>query len=206
LGRRKGQGRGRLSTIDLLPPEATPDIQWAVDELLAKERTQVDILEEFNQRLAVLGLEPISVGAFSRHSMRIAAQTRRMKEAQDITTAIASRFGPDNADRMTTGLVAILKQAVFEIGETGKHDPENILFLARSLQALVGAQKTSADVRRLAEKELDAKLKATAKAVDSIAKEKGLTRETIDAIKGTILGVKAGARAKPAEVPHVASS
>lgn len=190
MARRKGQGRGRLSTIDLLPPEATPDIQWAVDELLDGKRTQVDILAEFNERLGKLGIEPVSVGAFSRHSMRIAAQTRRMKEAEQITFAIASRFGPENADKMTTGLVAILKNALFEVGETGRQDPENLLFLARSLQALVGAQKTSGDVRRLAQKEMDAKLKSTAKAVEAIVKDKGMTRETVEAINRTILGVR----------------
>lgn len=185
------QGRGRLSSIDILPAEATPDVQWAVDELLANERPQADILAEFNERLAAIGCGPISSSAFNRHSMRLAATTRRMKETQEITRAITARLGPDSGDSMTVGLAMLLKQAAWDLGESGKLDPESLMFLSRSLQSVVGAQKTSAELRRAAQVETEQKLKEAAKAVKAIGKERGLSKETIDAVSAGILGVTA---------------
>ena len=188
--RRKGEGRGRLSAIDMLPEIAGPDIQWAVDELIASQRPQTEILAEFNERLAAIGLGPISSSAFNRHSLRLAATTRRMKETQDITRAITDRLGPDAGDSMTVGLATLLKQAAWDLGESGKLDPESVMFLSRSLQAVVGAQKTSADVRRAAQAELETKLKKASEAVKVVGRERGLTQDTIDAISAGILGVK----------------
>ncbi|NDW04060.1 DUF3486 family protein [Jiella pacifica] len=187
--RRKGEGRGRLSAIDMLPEIAGPDIQWAVDELIASQRPQTEILAEFNERLAAIGLGPISSSAFNRHSLRIAATTRRMKETQEVTRAITDRLGPDSGDQMTVGLAVLLKQAAWDLAEQGRLDPENVMFLSRSLQAVVGAQKTSADVRRAAQAEMQKKLDQAADAFEKVAGEKGFSAETVEAIKARILGV-----------------
>lgn len=189
MARRKGQGRGRLSSIDLLPDEATSHVQWAVDELLANERPQNDILDEFNERLAAVGCKPVSASAFNRHSMRLAATTRRMKETQEITRAITERLGPNAGDQMTIGLATLLKQAAWDLAERGELDPENVMFLSRSLQSVASAQKTSADLRRATQAEVDAKLKKAAEAVQAVAKERGLTQDTIDIISQGIMGV-----------------
>ncbi len=44
-------GRGRLSSLDLLPEEARDDLIWAIGELKKRERPQADIHFEFNDRL-----------------------------------------------------------------------------------------------------------------------------------------------------------
>lgn len=191
MGRRKRQGRGRLSSIDLLPDEAAPDVQWAVDELLANKRPQSEILAEFNTRLGDLGIEPVSSSAFNRHSVRLAALTRKMTETQNVTDAIAARMGPDKADNLTVGLVTLLKQSIFELRETGEIDAESLMFLAKSTQALVSAQKQSADLRRAQQAEIETRLKQAAKAVEAVGKERGLTPETIEKISAGILGVTA---------------
>lgn len=40
-------GRGRLSSFDLLPPEAENIVAWAASELADREKTQTDIYAEF---------------------------------------------------------------------------------------------------------------------------------------------------------------
>lgn len=42
--------RGQLSSLDLLPDEAQDDLVWAIGELNRRQRTQTDILFEFNDR------------------------------------------------------------------------------------------------------------------------------------------------------------
>ena len=78
------EGRGRLSSIDLLPEEAQDDILWALGELNQRQRTQADILFELNDRLEAKGFEAISKSAFNRNSTKLAARSRRIAERQQI--------------------------------------------------------------------------------------------------------------------------
>ena len=50
------EGRGRLSSIDLLPDEAEPEVVWALEQLRDRKLPQTAILAEFNERLADKGI------------------------------------------------------------------------------------------------------------------------------------------------------
>lgn len=104
-------GRGRLSSIDLLPAEADEAVQWALQALSEKQFSQAMILERFNEMLAELDppCGPISRSAFNRHSMRFAAQARRLTEAREAASALAERL-----DDMPAGDVGLM------LGETIK--------------------------------------------------------------------------------------
>ena len=52
-------GRGRLSSIELLPDEAEPDIVWANEQLRERTMPANAILTEFNKRLADRGIGSI---------------------------------------------------------------------------------------------------------------------------------------------------
>ncbi|TFF20527.1 DUF3486 family protein [Jiella endophytica] len=181
--------RGRLSSIDLLPPEADPIVQWAVEELQARERTQADILFEMNDRLEAIGCEAISSSAFNRYSTRLAATTRRLQETRDIAKAVTERLGPDRADDITIMLVEMIKSSVYSILETGNVDTQGVMFLANAVKSALAAQKVSADARRIAHSEMQKKLDEAAKAVEEVGGEKGFSAETVEAIKARILGV-----------------
>lgn len=147
--------RGRLSSIDQLPPEADADIQWATQLLLKKERTQADILFELNDRLSVIGVDPISSSAFNRFSTRKANLTRRLEESRAIAKAVSEAIGPEHADDMTVMLVQLLKQASLELMEHGNLNSKAIMELSRSLSSLVSAQSKSGEVRRNDQTEID---------------------------------------------------
>ena len=187
-GKRR-QGRGRLSTIDLLPDEAQPDVEWALEELRERKMHQTDILREFNRRLDACGIEPISKSAFSRYAVRKAIQFRKLDEARRISGELVEALGADGADDLTIAVGEMLKLSAMQILEGGEHSPKDIMELARAIQAATGAQKTSAEHRRRMEERLAEKLD---EAVDSVAKVKGITAETAEAIKAQIRGVKAG--------------
>lgn len=189
------KGRGRLSGIDLLPDEASEIVAWAARELAARQRTETDIYAEFCQKLADLRDEhglyfaTPSRSAFNRHSIALAGMTRRLEQTRQIAEAISDRFDAETSDDLTLMAAEAIKSLVFEVlqgaGEAGI-SPRGAMELANALRAATAAQSVSSERRRKVEAEFAAK---TDKALQSVAKVKGLTAETVADIKAQILGV-----------------
>jgi len=207
MGRRSG--RGRLSSIELLPADAEPIVAWAMQELRARKHTQVDILDKFNVKLRKLAVEreeawtaagrtgkerpepiqPISLSAFNRYAIRLATTARRLEETRAIAAALTERLEPGDTDDLTVMVAEAIKTLVFEILESahgGQVDTKGAMELARALQAAASAQSISSERRRKVEKDFADK---AAKAIDQVGKAKGLTAETVEAIKAQVLGV-----------------
>jgi hypothetical protein len=188
--KKRRQGRGRLSSIDLLPDDAEPVVAWAKSELRERKRLQIDIHAEFNERLRALdaGIEPISLSAFNRCSIRLATTARRLQETREITAALAELQGPREADDLTLIAGECIKTLIFELTEAGPGDmnPRGAMELARALHSAVSAQSVSTERRRRLQAEFAT---AATAAVDTVARSRGLTAETVEAIKGKILGI-----------------
>ena len=147
MGRRSG--RGRLSSIELLPADAEPIVAWAMQELRLRKHTQVDILNEFNVKLRKLAVEigepvaPISLSAFNRYAIRLASTARRLEETRAIASALTERLEPGDTDDLTVMVAEAIKTLVFEIlesSEDGSVDTKGAMELARALQAAASAQ------------------------------------------------------------------
>lgn len=193
-------GRGRLSSIELLPADAEPIVAWAMQELRARKHTQVDILDKFNLKLrglaADLGIEiaPISLSAFNRYAIRLAGIARRLEETREIAGALTERLQPGDTDDLTVMVAETIKTLVFELLEAGTDrrgaptiDTKGAMELARALHAAASAQSVSSARRQKVEQDFAAR---AAKAVDQVAKAKGLTADTVETIKAQILGVR----------------
>lgn len=180
------QGRGRLSSIDMLPEEAEIDILWASEELRANTRLQKDICEEFNSRLADKGIKPVSASAFNRYSTRKARAFRRMDEVRRISSELTKTLGPDGADDVTVMVGETIKTLIYELLEDGSRSPKGAMELAKALKETVAAQHISSDYRAKLEA---AHAKRIAKAVDAAGAAKGLTKATVEDIKAEILGI-----------------
>jgi hypothetical protein len=159
-------GRGRLSSLDLLPDEAQDDILWALGQLNARARTQADILFELNDRLAVKGLGPISKSAFNRQSTKLAARTRRISERQAIYASIAPQLTPEHVGRTDLVLGEFLKTLIDEVIDEGDLGARGAMELAKAFHHTVSALKVSADHKSKLMQEATAK---AAKAVDAVA-------------------------------------
>jgi hypothetical protein len=92
-------GRGQLSSIDLLPEEADEAIAWANTQLRERSMPQQEILRQFNARLADLGAAPITRSAFSRHSVRLAIELRKMEASRQLMDLVLSRMEPGESER-----------------------------------------------------------------------------------------------------------
>lgn len=191
-------GRGRLSGIELLPEECGAVVAWASDALQDRDRTLTDIYKEFVARLEAvekeyrgeLEIRIPSFSAFGRYSVRLATMTRRLNETREIATAIASKFDAQASDDLTLIAAEAIKTLIFELltskGESGI-DPKGAMALANALRASAQAQTVSSERRRKAEADFAEKAKA---AVANVAKARGLTADTTDAILSQILGVE----------------
>lgn len=164
--RRRRQGRGRLSTIDLLPEEADADIAWLNEELRDARRLQIELLDEFNARLADKGIGSISKSTFSRYSVRKATQFRQLDETRRISVELADMLGVDSADKMTIALSEMLKMAAFRIAEGGNLGTKDVMELARATQAITSAQKASADHRRALQEEMGKKVRESLEKIE----------------------------------------
>lgn len=180
-------GRGRLSSIDLLPEEADEAVSWAFEQLRERERTQKDIHAEFNDRLAELDLGPISLSAFNRHSIRLAAMARRHQEARSIASTLVERLDPQDADQLTIAAAETIKMLVYELMEGDGITPKQTMELARALVAAESAsQKPQArkrEQRKAFEKEVDT-------ALDRAVTEGGLSAERKAELRRDLLGVR----------------
>lgn len=187
-------GRGRLSSLDLVPDEGQEEIRWAYSELNKRERTQADILFELNDRLTARGLEDhtVSKSAFNRRSVAIARASSRIKLQRDIFAGIADGLTPENIARGDLALAEFIKALIGEIVSEMEGDltPKGAMELARAFQAVVGAQKTSHDRKTAAEKDLASRVASTAEEVGKVARKAGLTAQTVDELKEKILGIK----------------
>ena len=185
--RQERVGRGRLSSLDLIPDAGRDDVLWALEELNKRERMQVDILLELNKRLEEKGIDPVSKSAFNRKAVRVSAASRRIAEARAVFAGIADQFTPGEADANNFALGEVIKTLILELLDEPGHSPKGAMELARAFLATIQAQNLSTGQRQKLEAELASK---ASKAVDAIAGEKGLTKETAEAIKAQILGLR----------------
>ncbi len=193
--------RGRLSEIDRLPEWADEAKVWAFEQLKERKLSQLEILDGFNARLKAASMahdaaaEPpvISRSAFNRTAIKIAILGRRLEETREIAAVIAPKLDDEGDNSLTLMVAETLKTLIAEmLGNAGELSPdgdtaEMLMMTSRALKHAEEAKRISADGRRKIEAELNTR---AAKAVEQVAKVKGLTADTVTAIKAKILGIE----------------
>jgi hypothetical protein len=194
------RGRGRLSSVDLLPDWAEQAVVSALAKLRENKQPQIEILEEFNAELRALAfaagvMDPpqISASAFNRRTMRLAAHGRRLAETREIASVIASKM-EDGADEDVTLLLAeTIKTIVFEMLERAEgltasaSSAEMMANMSVALANAERAKKISADMKLLVERNFK---KSADEAIDRVATAKGLTPDTVREFKRVLYGVR----------------
>lgn len=184
------------SSIDKLPPEVRDEVNrarqqfgWTIDQLVAY------CSEEGHH---------VTRSAMGRHvrslHLDVEAAAEKMNRAQSISTALVERFGdkPDNElarlnIQMLHGQVfdAILAEddLVDEEGNPLPIDSLKLVRLTKSIQQLLSAEKMNAE--RVAQIRREARAEATKEAAENATKEaraKGLSKDTVEAIRIAVLG------------------
>lgn len=195
-------GRGRLSTIEQLPESADEAIAWANLELRERNMPQTEILNGFNARLADLGIKPVSKGAFSRYSVRVAIEARKLIASRQITDAVLSRMAPGERSDSTLAATELIKFRILEM-IMGEEEPDPKLLAAATL-ALARLSTTAlreaegkrrhrkdelAEYERRRAAEAEQAVAETADQAVKIATEAGLGADRIAAIRKGVLGL-----------------
>ena len=179
------EGRGRLSSMDLVPDHAQGEIVWAIQELNKRERSQEDIRFELNDKLAVLGVGPISKSAFNRKSMRLAALRRKISMSREIFAGLADEFTAEKVDENTVALGEIIKMTIADLVADGEdRSAKEVLDLARAFSAIASGQKTSTDRRQKIRLEEKTKVADAVEKLVSNAAEAGQPVDPLAIIKG----------------------
>ena len=180
---------GRKSSLRRLPPE----ILREVNRLLSEGRAT---LAEILEHLRGMGVETVSLSALGRQKQKIDKVAAKLRQSREIVDALVEKAGP-SADEGKQGrlLVQMLRKLVYDHleaqlleGEDGEGlDNQGVFFLAKSLKEMSQAARLEQDFEAKVRERVQ---KETVKAVEDSAREAGLSAETVEAIKGRILGIK----------------
>ena len=188
------KGRGRLSSIDLLPEDAEPAIMKALDALKDRKKSQAEILRELNADLEALDLDitPISKSAFNRKALWLASYGRQLENAREIAGVWAERLDETPEGDVGMLLGETIKTLIFDVlseASISKTSPSMAMLgiASESLRNLEKARELSVVTRSKIEANF---IKNANKAVEKAGKEKGLSKDTINEIKSQILGVR----------------
>lgn len=191
----KRKGRGRLSSIDLLPEHAKPAVQEALQLLADSNLTQQSILAALNAKLADLDppVDPISKSAFNRKSMSFAAAAEKLTATREMASIMAERMDEQPDGDVGLMLGETIKSLIYDVmldGMLNDESPSIVLLKAASeaLAKVEAGRLANAKTQQI--KARDFVVKA-ADMAESAATAQGLTAETVAAIRSEILGVKA---------------
>lgn len=182
--------RRRPSSVDRLDPE----IKTLIGKLRIDHGWTID---EIRKKLVSLGQGEVSRSALGRHVKSLEEIGAQLRHSREVAQALIQQVGDAPEDRTADLNIELMHTMILRLvtatndegdGQPVTLDPEQVMFMARSLQSLAGARKTNAD---MVLKTREAATKEAAKAVDKAAAKVpgGLTRDTIDTIKREILGV-----------------
>jgi hypothetical protein len=179
----------RPSTVDRLPPE----IRELIGTLLEGGHT----LDEILAKLGELDVD-VSRSALGRYSKRIVDLGADMLKSRAVAEALVKHLGDQPDDKVARLNLELLHTAVFSIlttpttGENGEDvplvlAPADAKALSEVMRNLTSAAKTDTD--RAFKIRAEAKKEAVA-AVEKVAKQGGLSKETVETITRAVLGVE----------------
>jgi len=179
-----------MSTVDRLDPE--------IRELIGKLRIDNGwTIDEILKRLRELGQGEVSRSALGRHIKSIEEIGAQLRQSREVANALIAQVGDAPEDRTADLNIELMHTMILRLvtatddegdGQPVTFGPEDVQFLARSLQSLAGARKTNADmVMKVREKAA----RDAADRAETAAKAKGLTAETVKFITNAVLGAEA---------------
>lgn len=187
----------RPSSVDQLPEE----MRTLIGELRGRGWT----IDQIREKLSELLDQAPSRSALGRHIAGMNKMQERMRRSREVATALVRELGDAPESRTARLNIELMHGAVMDLfmksgdGETVDLDgqaalngnPEGVMMLSKALDHLARASKTNVEFLSLAEKRAEERAKKAAVAVvETIGRERGISSDTIRAIKAGIFGVK----------------
>ncbi len=184
----------RPSTIEQLPPDILEQLQ----ALLRDPRvTQLDATARINAVLADKGEEPVSKSAVNRYAVRMDQVGERLRQSRAMAEMWIAKLGAAPQGQVGLLINETLRTLAFDLtlklqeGElTDENMPaviDNLKHLSLSVMRLEKA--ASENVKREQEIRQQARAEA-AEVAEKVAKQGGLSAESVQELRRAILGVK----------------
>lgn len=188
----------RMSSIAKLPPE----IREEIGRLRLAGQTIDDILDHLRSMPAAVD---VSRSALGRHVQNLDKYEEMIRQSRGLSEALVEKMGDAPESRVARFNIemmhaVMMRMMLTEEGKPAQFSPEEMMFLGRMLKDLASAKKTDVEALQKIEERAAARARTeAATAAESVAKERGLSAETVQAIRAQILGVKAPMPAAKAE-------
>ena len=195
----------RASSVDKLPEEVRSEIGrlremgWTLDQILEQLRGLYD--QDVDRPCGRLP----SRSALGRHIQGMEKLGEKMRRSREVARALVRELGDAPESRTARLNIELLHSAVLDLNmrvADGEEvdaggaaalagNPEGVMMLCKALDHLASASKKNVDFIVAAELRAATRMKSEAvKAVETVAREKGLSADTIAAIKAGIFGLK----------------
>lgn len=186
----------RPSTIDRLDE----DLQAEVERLRGRGRT----IDEILAHLRTMTDDVPSRAAMGRHIQQVDQKLEMMRERLRESRMRARGLAAEGVGELSGMLrlnVELLQGTLFELQSLAASDgdeerrvnmtPKSAALIAKALESSARAVRTDEEWKQSVEDRATEKAKvAAAQAVETVARQRGLTAETLDALKAGIFGIR----------------
>lgn len=178
------------STISRLPEQ--------VREKIAVLRDQGRTLDEIMAALNAIDVE-VSRSALGRYTKKMDKVAEDLRRSRELALAVSRQFGDKETSQVARTNMELLHSLLMKLMVGGDDeievviDAKEAMFLSTALEKLSKAGKVDFEAQLMAAKEAERR-EATANAAEKAAetaRKQGLSADTINAIKASILGVDA---------------
>ena len=184
---------GQKSSIDKLAPE----LRSRLIELLQNPSvTQKEIVELIN---AEAGENVVSKSSVNRYKLRMDKFAAKTREAREVADAYIEKYGTESRNKLGKVVNEYIKLMVFDLtteleelkdsdGEIKPEDLADIIYkVSRAIKELEQAEKLNAQ----REAEIKAAVqKETAEKVETVCKQKGVSKESMDMILREVFNIQ----------------
>lgn len=140
----KRKGRGRLSSVDLIPEDIRVELNAALQE---RRLTQEEIREAVNGLLTDRGEKSISKSAFNRYAVHTEERRKMMREARESADALVSGLGAQKDTDLGRALTEIIKTLTYDRIMSEELDVDSLGKLALLVQRLQRTTSLSQDMQ-----------------------------------------------------------
>ncbi len=177
----------------------------SISKLPKKIREKISILRDQGLTIDAIikhldGLDvEISRSSLGRHLKKQAEVAEKIRNSRALAEAVGRQFGDKETSKVARTNIELLHSMLMQIFIGSDDDntedvriaPKDAMMLATALQKLSQASKLDVDRELKIREEERKKVKIeVAKAVDATAKKQGISKETVEAIKSDILGIR----------------
>ncbi|MCP3942752.1 MAG: DUF3486 family protein [Desulfobacteraceae bacterium] len=182
---KRNPGRGRPSSIDLLPE----DIRLQLNEALRDRRlTQKEIRQGINDLLEKRGKDPVSKSAVNRYSMHIEEKGAMMREAREAADALVGGLGEQKGTDLGRAVTEMVKTLSFDLVlKDGGIDVDTLNKVALIAQRIERASKISLEREAQLRRQI---LEEAAETVEETAIQNGMNEEQAQLWREKVLGIK----------------